>query len=361
MRVLLVLLSVNFAGTERHAVELANALSAEHDVGLVLRGRPPEADRQRGYDALRAAVAPGVRVFTAGRALPLVGLVRAVRSFRPDVIHAHYERSARWATRLPFGVPVIATDHCGWSPDFFRCAGLICLTEAQRARVSPSYRGQVFCIGNWVLPHPAPPPGRVRELRRELGIGPDEYVVGCVGRIEPNKGQDGLIAAFLQAGLANARLVLVGDGPQAAELRARATDRVVFPGFRTDVRDLYHAFDVFVLNSVAEQFVLVVLEALDAGLPVITTATDGAREIAARSPLHLIPIGDSDALIAALRQARAGAILPTPAAAGPFRQGAVLPRIVAAYQAVIAGRGGARSPARAATSYDSATPSTTQT
>src|SRR5579859_1210082 len=211
MRVLVALLSVNFFGTERHAIELANALSEEHDVALLLRERPSEPHRQAGYDTLRAAIGPGVRVFTAGRAVPLIGLVRAVRSFRPEVIHAHYERSARWATRLPLGVPVIATNHYGYAPDYRRCAGLICLTQAQLGGVDPRFRGQLFCIGNWVLPHPPPSPERVLELRRGLGVGPDEFVIGSVARLDPEKGHAGLIDAFLRADLPAARLVIVGE------------------------------------------------------------------------------------------------------------------------------------------------------
>ena len=53
----------------------------------------------------------------------------------------------------------------------------------------------------------------------------------------------------------------------------------------------------------------------------------------------MIPIGDADALVAALREARAGRIAAAPDGAGPFKIAAVLPRIVAAYRAVMAGKG----------------------
>jgi len=358
MRVLVAVLSVSFAGTERHAIELANGLAAAaHDVAILLRSRPGEPHRQVGYDTMLATIAPGVPVFTAGRALPLFGLLRAVRTFRPDVIHAHYERSARWATRLPLGVPVVATNHYGYSKNFARCAGLICLTETQVAHVPPSFRGQVFCIGNWVLPHPSPSPERLLALRDGLGLAPDDFVIGSVARLEPDKGFSALIDGFVRADLPGARLVIVGTGREEERLRVQAApagDRIVFAGFRPDVRDLYRVFDVFVLNSTVEQFVLVVMEALEAGLPVIATASDGVRAIAARSPLHLIPVGDTEALVAALREARAGRIVASPEGAAPFRFAAVLPQIVAAYEAVIARR-------RSATSYASGMPKASQT
>jgi glycosyltransferase involved in cell wall biosynthesis len=355
MRVLIVCLSVNFAGSERHAVELANALADTNQVAVVLRAPPADGRRAERYAALRAAVGPAVRLFLAGRALPAIGLARAVLRFRPDVIHAHNERSARWATRLAFGVPVIATNHCGYSPDYDRCDTVICLTQTQMAEL-PGFRGRSVCIGNWVLPHPRPTRDAVLALRNSLGVAADDFVIGSVARLAPEKGFHGLIDGFLAAGLPRAKLVIVGDGGEAAALRARAAasdGRVILAGFRRDVRDLYHAFDLFVLNSTVEQFVLAVLEALEAGLPVVATATDGAREIAARSPIRLIPIGDPAALADALRQARAGLVAPSPQGAGPFQMSVALPQIVAVYAEAAA--------RRRATSYESAMPSTTHT
>lgn len=356
MRVLIVCLSVNFFGTERHAVELANALAESHDVALVLRAPPADPGRGAGYGALRAAVGPRVRLFMAGRGMPLFGLAHAALQFRPDVIHAHSERSARWAARLPFRAPLVATNHCGYDRDYDRCDALICLTQTQMGELGPHFRGRAVCIGNWVLPHPPPGKATVQTLRADLGLAPGDYVVGSVARLAPEKGHAELIDAFLAADLPHARLVIVGDGGEAARLRARADaagGRVILAGFRRDVRDLYHAFDLFVLNSTVEQFVLVVLEALEAGLPVVATATDGVREIASRSPIRLIPVGDGAALAAALRDARAGLVPPPPDGAAPFRLAAVLPKILAVY-AEVARR-------RPATSYDSTMPSTTQT
>jgi glycosyltransferase involved in cell wall biosynthesis len=354
IRVLIFCLTVNFFGTERHAVELANALAEAHTVAILVRARPPEADKQLGYDTLLGAISPRVRVFTSSRKLPLLGLLRAMVEFRPDIIHAHNERAARWAKRLPFGPPVIATNHCGYRSDYDGCDGLICLTPAQVAGLPPGWTGQVFQIGNWVLPHPA----RDRAAaRRSLGLAPDDFVVGSIGRLDPVKGVPALVDVFLATDLAGAKLVIIGTGDMEPALRARAADsggRVVIAGFRADARDLYPAFDLFVLNSNVEPFGLVILEALDAGLPVVATATDGARAIRDGAPLHLVPIGDRAALIAALRAGREGRIAASPGGADAFRIGGVLQRIEQAYRELIARRQGS-------VSYASAMPSTTQT
>jgi glycosyltransferase involved in cell wall biosynthesis len=309
MKVLVTLLSVGFAGTERHAIELANALARHCDVALLLRRRPSEAHRQAPYDALRSTIAPGIRIFLASRAAPVIGLWNALLRFRPDVIHAHHERSARIASRYALNVPVLATVHVHFrARDFMRCDGVICLTEAEAQAIPLSYPGKRFVIGNWVAPHAPPSDRTLRQLRAELGLAAEDYVVGSVARLQPVKGIAGLIAAFASANLPRSRLLIVGEGPDRAQLERQAQalhigDRIVFTGFRSDVRDLYALFDVFVLNSADEPYGLVILEAASAGVPVIATATFGPSVIAETLPLTLVPVGAEAELISALHNA----------------------------------------------------------
>ncbi len=340
LRILLVQLSASFAGTERHAIELANALAEEHAVALLLRARPGEPGRWPAYDAMRRSVSGRVRVYATPRAMPVPGLWRALLAFRPEVVHAHHERSARIAAGYAPGVPVLATIHMHWrARDFGRCDGVVCLTAEAAAEVPASYRGQRFVIGNWVLPHPAPAAPMLAALRAELGLHPDDFVVGTVARLEPVKGVASLLTAFHDLALPRGRLVVVGEGSERAALQAHAdtlklSGQVVFTGFRADVRDLYALFDVFVLNSSDEPYGLAILEAAAAGVPVIASATAGARAIAAALPLDLIPVGDRAALTQAMRRAVAKPGRQLAPRTG-FAIGDRLPQIVDAYRHLI--------------------------
>ena len=343
VRVLILQLSAGFAGTERHAAELANGLAPHADVAVLLRARPREADRQAEYTALRAAVAPGIPVFLCSRAAPCIGLWRAVRRFRPDLIHAHHERSARVATSCAnppgFGVPVVATVHVHYrARDFGRCRALVVLNEAERVGVQAVFPREVALIENWVMPHPRPDAARLAALRRALGIAPGDFVVGCVGRLAPVKRVDGVIAAFAQADLGSSRLVVVGDGGVRPALEAQIArlglgDRVRLAGFRADVRDLYALFDVLVSNSADEPYGLVILEAAASGVPVIATATDGARAIAARLPITLVPTDRPEALVQAMRARHAERHAAAPPFAG-FGFEDRLPALLALYRQV---------------------------
>ncbi len=338
---MIVQLSVGFAGTERHAAELANGLAPHIDVAVLLRVRPGEAHRQAEYMALRAAIAPGIPVFLSSRATPWFGLWRALWRFRPDLIHAHHERSARIASSYAqwFGVPVIATVHVHYrARDFGRCSALIVLTEAERARASAAFPRKVALIENWVMPHSPPDAVRLAALRRTFGIADDGFVIGTVGRLEPIKRVGGLIAAFYKAGLERSRLIIVGDGSERAALEAEVTrlgldGQVRFTGFRADARDLYALFNVFAQNAADEPYGLVILEAAASGVAVIATATDGARTIAANLPITLIPIDGGAALVDALRDAHAARRSATPRFAG-FTFNDRLPALLALYRRV---------------------------
>jgi UDP-glucose:(heptosyl)LPS alpha-1,3-glucosyltransferase len=127
---------------------------------------------------------------------------------------------------------------------------------------------------------------RVRErFRTRLGLSPDEVAVLFVARNYELKGLEPLLEAFAPVArrLPHARLVVSGssrDGRfrrQAARLGLR--DRVLFLGFVDDVRECFAGCDLFAFPTFYDPCSLVVLEAMNAGLPVITTRQNGAGEL----------------------------------------------------------------------------------
>jgi UDP-glucose:(heptosyl)LPS alpha-1,3-glucosyltransferase len=119
-------------------------------------------------------------------------------------------------------------------------------------------------------------------IRRELGLSPEHPVVLTVGTGFRRKGVGVLLEIWKRAAPAGAALVVAGNDQHLAAWRraARGIDApVVFTGPRADVERLYAAADLFVLASVQEAFGMVVLEALAAGLPVVTSRMAGAAEL----------------------------------------------------------------------------------
>lgn len=146
------------------------------------------------------------------------------------------------------------------------------------------------------------------EARARLGLPGDAFVVGCVGRLSPQKAPLDMVEGFAALARArpDARLVLVGDGPLRAEVESRVAalrldGRVHLPGLRRDVPELLRAFDVFALASRWEGLPRVFPQAMAAGLPVVATRVDGAADAVEDGVTgRLVEVGDAAGLGRAL-------------------------------------------------------------
>jgi glycogen synthase len=116
---------------------------------------------------------------------------------------------------------------------------------------------------------------------------------------------DVLVAAFRASAPARSALVILGEGPQRAELeKLRNGDpRIHLLGFRPDVQPCLRDLDLFVSPSREESFGLAILEAMSAGLPIVATAAEGPAEFLRDQPAVLVPTGSIDAIAAALTAA----------------------------------------------------------
>ncbi|MPZ64395.1 MAG: glycosyltransferase [Pseudonocardiaceae bacterium] len=168
------------------------------------------------------------------------------------------------------------------------------------------------------LPPVSTPDDRAR-ARTDLGLGPDDFVVGIVARLAAQKAHHVLFEAVARLAPSHPRLrlVVVGDGVRAAELASLAhrlgiADRVRFTGARRDVPRLLPGFDVSCLSSVHEGVPITVIESMAAGVPVVATDCGALRDMVTDGEEgFIVPVGDAAALadriatLAADRQLRA--------------------------------------------------------
>jgi len=125
-------------------------------------------------------------------------------------------------------------------------------------------------------------------IRLKLGIDPDAFLVGAIGRMVKEKGFDWLIKAAAELEAAGfgrkVNYLLVGDGPLKAKLQKMAFDmklgkKIFFAGFTDDVSGIMKDLDVLAVPSEFEPFGNVVLEGMYAGVPVVASKVGGIKEI----------------------------------------------------------------------------------
>jgi len=181
---------------------------------------------------------------------------------------------------------------------------VVCNSDAVRQNILAYYpieSERVVVIRNGVEPCPPPDPARRASLRAELGVGPDEVLVGSVARLTSDKNLDLLIETALRVRAAkhDVRFLLAGGGPLRNDIMARLRSLESVPalellGERPDARELMACFDLFLLTSHREGLPNAVLEAMAAGIPCVTTAVGGCREVVIDGETgFLVPPGDA--------------------------------------------------------------------
>jgi glycosyltransferase involved in cell wall biosynthesis len=131
-------------------------------------------------------------------------------------------------------------------------------------------------------------PSQRATSRDRWNVAEADILLGCVGYLLPEKGQEVLIRALsvIQKDFPSCRLLLAGDGPSRPELEKLAGDlnisrSIIFAGFIEQIENVYHGLDIFLFPSLAEPLGTSMLAAMSHGLPVIGVASGGVPEIVA--------------------------------------------------------------------------------
>jgi glycosyltransferase involved in cell wall biosynthesis len=295
----------------------------------------------------------------------LLRLRKLIRDGDYDVVHAHlyrsqiYGRTAAWLARTPV---VVSTEHSIGETHLERrrmTSGVRLLYLATERlsdatiAVSPTVRermenwgvagDRIALIPNGVdLSRVTFDAGARTAVRSEFGLNPGDYVIGVLGRLDPNKRFDMVIEAAAPLLDATTKLLIVGKGAERAHLEDVArgcgvADRVVFAGERHDVAAMLSALDLFVASSKQETFGLSVLEALANGAPALYTtcpALDGlgvdrARQVPGTVAGMCAALADA---VTAGQQARAS----VPEIEAAYGIGPVTARIDALYEQLAA-------------------------
>ena len=200
-----------------------------------------------------------------------------IRGRRPTVFQPH-----SWsfqALQGGLGSVGAAWERLGarWTDEIF------CVSEAERLlgeRVGIRARWRVVKNGVDLREFSEADPEEKERARQRLGLPQQTPLAVCIARLSHQKGQDILVEVWptVRESVADARLFLVGDGPESERLQWSAGPGVSLVGHREDIQDWLAASDVVALPSRWEGMSLAMLEAMARGRSVVSTDVGGARE-----------------------------------------------------------------------------------
>ncbi len=302
-RVLHVLANLGGAGgAERMAVHIALGLNSQRFEPAVVA-----YSGRYGSDLEHKLEAAGIKTWFLGKG-PGFGwrtygrLHRVFNEFRPDIVHTHVHVMRYAFPSLVYFKPRLMVHtvnniaeqeiepRARWLQRLAYKRGVVPVAVAREVAVSlerlygiGGCRVVWNCIPTSLYASPQTP----RAIwRAKQGFSDDDILFLCVARFAPQKNHALLLNAFAKGPASDPRahLVLAGEGVLRARLQRQVneldlTSRVHFLGLRRDIPDVLGASDIFTLSSDWEGNPLSVIEAMAAGLPIVSTAVGGVPEL----------------------------------------------------------------------------------
>lgn len=250
------------------------------------------------------------RSFSFGSAMKLA---RIIKEEGIDLVHSHTPLGGAVLSRIGgfiSGVPVINHAHVrdsfnqnpfigvcqfllNWFTSRFFCSKVIAVSRAVREEIVKQgvSTDKIDVIHNGInLGLVSKDNNSDIKIRNEFGINPGQRIIGQVGRLCENKGQQVLIkAAEMVAKEYDCVFLIVGEDLEKAGAYKNSLlglvrsfgleQRVILTGYRSDIRELMNVFDIFTLPSFVEGLPVVILEAMAIAKPVVATSVDGNPEI----------------------------------------------------------------------------------
>jgi glycosyltransferase involved in cell wall biosynthesis len=315
MRILQICSAREIGGGEIHLADLSNALANRgHEVFAALSPASPLRNCLSSLPSKNIIELPMRNALNVATAIKLS---RFVREQSIEIVHAHVARDYLLATlttdrsesRLVLTRHVLFPMHRINRLTLRRTSRVIAVSHA----VADSLVAQnVFDARKIVTVQNGIDVARFAKAKVEPA-GNHRPQVGMVGHIAPIKGQEDFVraAAIVNQFRDDIEFVIAGEDKSDSLENRRALEKLIcelrmeekirLPGWTDDVVSFLASLDVYVSPARSEPFGLSIVEAMAAGVPVIATASEGAREIIEDNETgRLVPIGESDAIAATI-------------------------------------------------------------
>ncbi len=295
------------------AIEQLRAGHDPHIYCISAEGELALQAREAGVRITNFAKTPGFSLRT------ILAVAQHLRRDRPEVVHTHNPPAHYYGAPAGFfaGIPVILnTRHSpvsSWpkyKERYFEW--LLPLTSeivfvSQHARDAVQKHWRLFPKRTIVIANGVPT-SKFRARHAHPGANRPTFVFGTIGRLAPVKNHELLIAAFQQIleYCPGALLRIVGDGPLRKTLNRFVSEKhlsefVRVEGATLDTPTVLSGFDIFIISSDSEGLPVVLLEAMAAGLPILSTRVGGIPEVVSEETVGwLCPPSDQQALAAAM-------------------------------------------------------------
>ena len=267
IKIIHVLISKGFAGTEKYLCDLVDYQSKFFDVSVIILKK---------NIMLKKNINKNIKTFQVIDFFKKIQITEIISRNKPDIIHTHLNNSAKCVSKSN-KFKIIATTHMNFKKSILKnCDALIVSNKTQFKEVAKSFKGAVFRSYLWARLKPITK--NKLQLKNELKIPKKNIIFGSIGRFHPQKGFDLILKKFKEEDPKDSTLILIGNGHEEFKSKIKNYRNIILLGHINNVSNYYNLFDVAVFASRWETFGFTLVEAMQFQSPIISSIHIGNKD-----------------------------------------------------------------------------------
>ena len=267
MKILHVIISKGFAGSELYAINLLNYQSKDNETYLIKTA-------ENNSEKYKKFLNKKTKVFELKGFFKKYRINKLIDQISPDIVHTHLGNASK-IIKKKAKFKLVSTLHMNYQIDhYLNHDGLIISNKKQEQKAIKSFQGKIKRSYLW----PCTNFKQIQNnfLRKELSIKDDIYIFGSVGRFSKQKGFDLIIESFRKLNIKDAVLILIGNGHY--DFKNYKDKNILLLDHQDNIADYFNIFDCYISASRWETFGISLIEAMSFDLPIITSVHEGNEE-----------------------------------------------------------------------------------
>lgn len=267
LKIIHVILSKGFAGSEKYVVDLTSYQNKNHLVYVIILNKNKK---------LKNSLENKSKIYEVGSFLKKYNIKKIIKKIKPQIVHTHLGEAAKLVQKSS-EYKTVATMHMNYkNKDYRNSDAIIVSNNTQYKEIKKKYSGELFKSYLWVkLPKPEI---SKKKLIKSLNLPKKNFIFGSIGRFHPQKGFDVLIECFKEMNLDDCTLILIGNGHEKYKFLETKNNNFKIIGHVKNVSNYFNLFDVGLFFSRWETFGYSLVEAMKFNLPIISSQHIGNKD-----------------------------------------------------------------------------------
>lgn len=292
MKIIHIILSKGFSGSEKYVIDLINEQSKKHKCYLL-------KNRKNKFQNFYQDLNKEVKIIEIDSFFSILTINFFINLIKPNIVHTHLGQANRKVFKRNF-FKLISTVHMNFKKkDFKNHDGLIVSNNSLKKEINQNFHKKIKKIYLWPSAN-----NKIKidsnELKNKYNITPKSYIFGSIGRFHYQKGFDFIIEAFKKIEEKNIFLFLIGNGHE--DFKRYSNKNLIILPYQKNTSDYYNLFDCFIMASRWESFGITLLEAMKFGLPIISSKHQGNQDWLENFDVDIFDINKLDSLTALMKK-----------------------------------------------------------